>query len=157
MVITSLLLLCFFLHQVCFSFSKPPLIFKTSSTSSLEVLLVFFASSRSFFHNYRFNENINPFTSRVKRSFKKWRYNRDGVETSIGHTPDEFYNNLLEGVSGISEIKVFDWSNYPTRIAGETKTFSTGGWVAPKRGYLVKAEAIRKALPQVSSSNKRET
>lgn len=37
-----------------------------------------------------------------------------GVETSIGHTPYEFYNNLLEGVSGISEIKVFYWSNYPT-------------------------------------------
>lgn len=35
-----------------------------------------------------------------------------GVETSIGHTPYEFYNNLLEGVSGISEIKVFDWSNH---------------------------------------------
>lgn len=37
-----------------------------------------------------------------------------GVETSIGHTPDEFYNNLLEGVSGISEIEAFDCSNYPT-------------------------------------------
>ncbi|KAL7599219.1 hypothetical protein Lser_V15G25453 [Lactuca serriola] len=55
-----------------------------------------------------------------------------GVETSIGHTPDEFYNNLLEGVSGISEIEAFDCSNYPTRIAGEIKTFSTDGWVAPK-------------------------
>lgn len=37
-----------------------------------------------------------------------------GVETPIGHDPDVFYNNLLEGVSGISEIEAFDCSNYPT-------------------------------------------
>ncbi|KAK1365134.1 Beta-ketoacyl-[acyl-carrier-protein] synthase I [Heracleum sosnowskyi] len=55
-----------------------------------------------------------------------------GVETSIGHDPDVFYNNLLEGVSGISEIEGFDCSNYPTKIAGEIKSFSTDGWVAPK-------------------------
>lgn len=55
-----------------------------------------------------------------------------GVETSIGHDPDVFYNNLLEGVSGISEIEGFDISNYPTKIAGEIKSFSTDGWVAPK-------------------------
>ncbi|KAL8102732.1 3-oxoacyl-[acyl-carrier-protein] synthase II, chloroplastic-like [Apium graveolens] len=55
-----------------------------------------------------------------------------GVETSIGHDPDVFYNNLLEGVSGISEIEGFDISDYPTKIAGEIKSFSTEGWVAPK-------------------------
>lgn len=37
-----------------------------------------------------------------------------GVETPIGQNPDEFYNNLLEGVSGITEIEAFDCSNYPT-------------------------------------------
>uniref|UniRef100_J3LPL4 3-oxoacyl-[acyl-carrier-protein] synthase n=2 Tax=Oryza brachyantha TaxID=4533 RepID=J3LPL4_ORYBR len=55
-----------------------------------------------------------------------------GVVTPLGHDPDEFYNNLLQGVSGISEIEAFDCSNYPTRIAGEIKSFSTDGWVAPK-------------------------
>uniref|UniRef100_A0A0D9VV33 3-oxoacyl-[acyl-carrier-protein] synthase n=1 Tax=Leersia perrieri TaxID=77586 RepID=A0A0D9VV33_9ORYZ len=55
-----------------------------------------------------------------------------GVVTPLGHDPDEFYNNLLQGVSGISEIETFDCSNYPTRIAGEIKSFSTDGWVAPK-------------------------
>ncbi|CAK9159240.1 unnamed protein product [Ilex paraguariensis] len=55
-----------------------------------------------------------------------------GVETPIGHDPEVFYNNLLEGVSGISEIEAFDCSQYPTRIAGEIKSFSTDGWVAPK-------------------------
>lgn len=37
-----------------------------------------------------------------------------GVETPLGNDPDIFYNNLLEGVSGISEIEAFDCSEYPT-------------------------------------------
>ena len=37
-----------------------------------------------------------------------------GVETAIGQNPDEFYNNLLEGVSGISQIEAFDCSDYST-------------------------------------------
>ncbi|CAI9293135.1 unnamed protein product [Lactuca saligna] len=75
-----------------------------------------------------------------------------GVETPIGNNPDDFYNNLLEGVSGISEIEAFDCSNYPTRIAGEIKNFSTNGWVAPKlskrmdRFMLYMLTAGKKAL-----------
>lgn len=37
-----------------------------------------------------------------------------GVVTPLGHDPDTFYNNLLDGVSGISEIETFDCANYPT-------------------------------------------
>ncbi|KAG2717876.1 hypothetical protein I3760_03G194600 [Carya illinoinensis] len=55
-----------------------------------------------------------------------------GVVTPLGHEPDVFYNNLLDGVSGISEIEAFDCAQFPTRIAGEIKSFSTDGWVAPK-------------------------
>lgn len=39
-----------------------------------------------------------------------------GVMSPIGHEPDIFYNNLLEGVSGISEIESFDCSHFPTVI-----------------------------------------
>jgi len=38
------------------------------------------------------------------------------VVTPLGHDPDVFYNNLLDGVSGISEIERFDCSNFPTVI-----------------------------------------
>lgn len=75
-----------------------------------------------------------------------------GVETPIGHDPDTFYNNLLEGVSGISEIEAFDCSLFPTRIAGEIKSYSTEGWVAPKlsrrmdRFMLYMLTAGKKAL-----------
>ncbi|XP_078444520.1 fatty acid biosynthesis 1 [Wolffia australiana] len=55
-----------------------------------------------------------------------------GVVTPLGHDADSFYENLLQGVSGISEIERFDCANFPTRIAGEIKSFSTEGWVAPK-------------------------
>uniref|UniRef100_A0A8F9R570 3-oxoacyl-[acyl-carrier-protein] synthase I, chloroplastic n=1 Tax=Delphinium ajacis TaxID=37494 RepID=A0A8F9R570_DELAJ len=55
-----------------------------------------------------------------------------GVVTPLGHEPDIFYNNLLDGVSGISEIETFDCKDFPTRIAGEVKSLSTDGWVAPR-------------------------
>ncbi|XP_050387975.1 3-oxoacyl-[acyl-carrier-protein] synthase II, chloroplastic-like [Argentina anserina] len=54
------------------------------------------------------------------------------VVSPLGHDADVFYNNLLEGVSGISEIEAFDCSPFPTKIGGEIKSFSTDGWVAPK-------------------------
>lgn len=37
-----------------------------------------------------------------------------GVVTPLGHDPDVFYTNLLEGVSGISEIEAFDCTQFPT-------------------------------------------
>ena len=37
-----------------------------------------------------------------------------GVETPLGDDPDIFYNNLLEGASGISVIEAFDCSQFPT-------------------------------------------
>lgn len=37
-----------------------------------------------------------------------------GVVSPIGHRPDVFYNNLLEGISGISAIEAFDCSQFPT-------------------------------------------
>ena len=37
-----------------------------------------------------------------------------GVVTPLGHDPDVFYNNLLEGASGISEIETFDCAQFPT-------------------------------------------
>ncbi|GJV15498.1 3-oxoacyl-[acyl-carrier-protein] synthase II, chloroplastic-like protein [Tanacetum coccineum] len=52
---------------------------------------------------------------------------RMGVETPVGHNPDEYYDNLLKGVSGISEIESFNCSNYPT-----IKSFTIDGMVKPK-------------------------
>ncbi|CAL9121507.1 unnamed protein product [Musa acuminata var. zebrina] len=79
-------------------------------------------------------EPTKELTEKKKRHIKKRRVvvTGMGVVTPLGHDPDVFYNNLLEGVSGISEIETFDCSSFPTRIAGEIKSFSADGWVAPK-------------------------
>uniref|UniRef100_Q9ZTG5 beta-ketoacyl-[acyl-carrier-protein] synthase I n=1 Tax=Cuphea avigera var. pulcherrima TaxID=83566 RepID=Q9ZTG5_9MYRT len=73
-------------------------------------------------------------TTKKKPSIKQRRVvvTGMGVVTPLGHDPDVFYNNLLDGTSGISEIETFDCAQFPTRIAGEIKSFSTDGWVAPK-------------------------
>ncbi|XXG40705.1 hypothetical protein AAC387_Pa01g1355 [Persea americana] len=55
-----------------------------------------------------------------------------GVVTPLGDDPDVFYNNLLEGVSGIREIEAFDCAHFPSRIAAEIRSFSPDGWVEPK-------------------------
>ncbi|XP_050216894.1 3-oxoacyl-[acyl-carrier-protein] synthase II, chloroplastic [Mercurialis annua] len=55
-----------------------------------------------------------------------------GVVSPLGHDVNVFYDNLLDGASGISQIDSFDCAQFPTRIAGEIKSFSTEGWIAPK-------------------------
>ena len=37
-----------------------------------------------------------------------------GVVTPLGFDADIFYNNLLDGISGISEIEAFDCAQFPT-------------------------------------------
>lgn len=39
-----------------------------------------------------------------------------GVVTPLGHEPEVFYDNLLNGVSGVSEIETFDCAQFPTVI-----------------------------------------
>ena len=46
-----------------------------------------------------------------------------GAITPIGHTPEEFWRNLLAGKSGIDHVTLFDASNYRTKIAAEVKQF----------------------------------
>ncbi|CAA2972457.1 3-oxoacyl-[acyl-carrier- ] synthase II, chloroplastic [Olea europaea subsp. europaea] len=73
--------------------------------------------------------------STIKRLFTKKRrvvVTGLGVVSPLGHDADEYYTNLLEGTSGVSQIEAFDCTEFPTRIAGEIKSFSTDGWVAPK-------------------------
>ncbi len=46
-----------------------------------------------------------------------------GGMTPLGLSVDEYWNNLVNGTSGIAPITLFDASEYPCRIAGEVKDF----------------------------------
>lgn len=46
-----------------------------------------------------------------------------GVVTPLGHTVEEFWNNLLAGQCGIDKITHFDASPYDCQIAAEVKNF----------------------------------
>jgi len=46
-----------------------------------------------------------------------------GAITPLGFTPDEFWQNLLVGKSGVGPVTLFDTTNYKTKIAAETKGF----------------------------------
>jgi len=55
-----------------------------------------------------------------------------GVVTPLGNDTDTYWNNLLDGTSGIGAQTRFDSSDYPSKIAGEVKKFDLSGYVEPK-------------------------
>ncbi|KAG2434832.1 hypothetical protein HXX76_007717 [Chlamydomonas incerta] len=55
-----------------------------------------------------------------------------GLVSCLGHDHDEFYNNLLDGKSGISNIEGFACADYTTRFAGEIKSLDCTGYVTKK-------------------------
>lgn len=55
-----------------------------------------------------------------------------GVVTSLGKDLDTFWNNLLEGKSGVSLVEAFDVSDYPTKIAASVKDFNPEDYIERK-------------------------
>jgi len=47
-----------------------------------------------------------------------------GVLCPVGNSVDEFFKNIINGVSGIDYITRFDSTNFKVRIAGELKNFN---------------------------------
>ena len=78
-----------------------------------------------------------------------------GVMTPLGHTPDELWQNLLDGKSGVDTVTRFDVSDYPTKIAAEVKDFDPSPWFEHKEikkfdtfvHYAVAASDMR-AMPK---------
>jgi len=76
-----------------------------------------------------------------------------GCITPIGNSKDAFFLALIEGKSGIDEIKTFDTTGYSTRIGGQIKEFKKEGVISPKEekrlslfiqyGLVATDEAIR--------------
>ncbi|MDQ0091704.1 3-oxoacyl-[acyl-carrier-protein] synthase II [Paenibacillus anaericanus] len=55
-----------------------------------------------------------------------------GVVTSLGNDLDTFWDNLVQGKSGVSLIEAFDVSGYTTRIAAEVKDFNPDDYIDRK-------------------------
>ena len=55
-----------------------------------------------------------------------------GVVTSIGTGKEEFWKNLTEGKSGISEVTRFDTKRYKRHYAGEIKDFNAENYLPKK-------------------------
>lgn len=53
-----------------------------------------------------------------------------GAVTPLGNNVRDTWAGLLKGRSGIGPITLFDASTFPTRIAGEVKSFDGDGWAA---------------------------
>ncbi len=54
-----------------------------------------------------------------------------GVISPLGNSTGEVWTNLLNGKSGISQIRSFDASSYNSRIAGEVKNFNLADFYPP--------------------------
>jgi len=55
-----------------------------------------------------------------------------GAITPIGNTPDEYWEGLINGRSGIGPITLFDASHHKCRIAGEVKGFNPHDYLDSK-------------------------
>jgi beta-ketoacyl-acyl-carrier-protein synthase II len=55
-----------------------------------------------------------------------------GVVSVLGNTIADFWNNLVEGRSGIGRITAFDASGFPCQIAGEVRDFDPAQYMEVK-------------------------
>jgi len=55
-----------------------------------------------------------------------------GMVTSIGHTVEDTWRNILAGVSGASTIDSFDVSAFSTQFSASVKDFDIGAYLSPK-------------------------
>ena len=62
-----------------------------------------------------------------------------GVVSPVGNDKDTAWNNLVNGVSGLTEITKFDTSPYTHHWAGEVRDFDAGAWMD--------AKAVRRSEP----------
>ena len=55
-----------------------------------------------------------------------------GVVSPVGNKVETFWQNLVQGKSGISRIDSFDASAFDSKIAGEVKQFDSSKYLSPK-------------------------
>ena len=59
-----------------------------------------------------------------------------GVVSPVGKTVDQFWNSLVNGISGIAPITLCDPSPFPCKIAGEVKDFDPSDYMDLKLSLI---------------------
>lgn len=88
-----------------------------------------------------------------------------GIVSPVGNDLDSSWKNIVNGVSGIDHITMFDATNYATKFAGEVKNFSTEGFFDAKEarrtdrfiqlGVVAGVQAIRDSgIDEMTDLNK---
>ena len=57
-----------------------------------------------------------------------------GIMSSLGTNPDQYWDALVNGVSGIGHITLCDTEGFPNDIAGEVKNFDIADYIDKKDG-----------------------
>ncbi len=57
--------------------------------------------------------------------------------TPNGNSPEEYWKNLVEGVSGIGPITSFDGKDLQVKVAGEVKDFRPGDWMEAREARRI--------------------
>lgn len=60
-----------------------------------------------------------------------------GAISSIGIGKDSFWDSLMGGKSGISQVTAFDTSNHNTHVGGQIKKFNAADYMAKKRSKYI--------------------
>ena len=55
-----------------------------------------------------------------------------GTVTSLSCQVEDLWQRVLDGESGIHDLRLFDTSAYKVRFAGDVRDWSTDGYIAPK-------------------------
>lgn len=55
-----------------------------------------------------------------------------GAVTPLGNTPEETWENMVKGVSGVAPITLFDATNFKTQFACEVKNWNPNEWIDRK-------------------------
>ncbi len=85
-----------------------------------------------------------------------------GAITPLGMSPEQLWQGLVAGKSGIAPVTLFDTTNYKTRIAAEVKNFDPTQYVDAKdarrmaRSTLFGIAAAREALNDAGLENLKE-
>ena len=86
-----------------------------------------------------------------------------GLITPVGIGVDESWKNILNGVSGITNISKFDASDFRSQVAGEVKNFNPDPYLSPKDlrrmdtfiqfGLVAGIEAIKDSGLEITEEN----